>query len=566
MAGSEGTAVTGDMRSGNMIFEPILEDGVFRFDCSTNDRNAAFPSVSFVNPVDRETPTFNGHRVPSYIPTFECVLGQQIVNIEFPHGTSFYGTGEVFTWNTIAWGYGPGTTSLYQSHPWVLAVLRNGGAIGVLADTTRRCEIDLRKELNMKFIAQTSYPIITFGPFSSPTDVLISLSHAIGTVFMPPKWSLGYHQCRWSYASDARVREIARTFREKNIPCDVIWMDIDYMDGFCCFTFDRASPPSLLVTMDEFTVYYLHSFMEQFPDPKCLVDDLHQNGFKAIWMLDPGIKLEKGYFVYYSGSEKDIWVQTADGKPFVGEVWPGPCVFPDFTQSKARSWWANLVRDFACNGVDGIWNDMNEPNVFQSVTKTMPENNIHRGDDELGGCQIHSHYHNRTMLQSLNCFNDRRPFVLTRAGFVGSQRYAVTWTGDNLSTWEHLHLSISMVLQLMSFLLVMVSNNLVCWRFSINLSFFQMALLHFGLSGQPFSGPDIGGFGGNATPKLFRRWMGVGSLFPFCRGHFEDDTNDHEPWSFGEECEEVCHLALKRKLFIMLKVCFSYISLIYLYK
>ncbi|CDP22142.1 unnamed protein product [Coffea canephora] len=261
---------------------------------------------------------------------------------------------------------------------------------------------------------------------------------------MPPKWSLGYHQCRWSYASDARVCEIARTFREKNIPCDVIWMDIDYMDGFRCFTFDKASPPSLL---------------EQFPDPKCLVDSLHQNGFKAIWMLDPGIKFEKGYFVYDSGSEKDIWIQTADGKPFVGEVWPGPCVFPDFTQSKARSWWANLVRDFTANGVDGIWNDMNEPAIFKvrfTVTKTMPENNIHRGDDELGGCQIHSHYHNvYGMLMARSTYGgmkladqNRRPFVLTRAGFVGSQRYAATWTGDNVSTWEHLDMSISMVLQL----------------------------------------------------------------------------------------------------------------------
>ncbi|KAL3500126.1 hypothetical protein ACH5RR_039219 [Cinchona calisaya] len=513
MAGYEGTAVTADTRSGNMIFEPILEEGVFRFDCSADDRNTAFPSVSFVTPSDRETPILAGHKVPSYIPTFECVLGQQIVNIEFPSGTSFYGTGEVsgqlertgkrvFTWNTDAWGYGPGTTSLYQSHPWVLAILPDGGAIGILADTTRRCEIDLRKESNVKFIAQPSYPIITFGPFASPTDVLISMSHATGTVFMPPKWSLGYHQCRWSYASDARVREIARTFREKAIPCDVIWMDIDYMDGFRCFTFNK----------------------ERFPDPKCLVKDLHRDGFKGIWMLDPGIKCEKGYFVYDSGCEKDIWIQTADGKPFTGEVWPGPCVFPDFTQSKARLWWANLVRDFTANGVDGIWNDMNEPAIFKTVTKTMPKNNIHRGDDELGGCQIHAHYHNvygmlmaRSTYEGLRlAHQNRRPFVLTRAGFVGSQRYAATWTGDNLSTWEHLHMSISMVLQL-------------------------------GLSGQPLSGPDIGGFAGNATPKLFGRWMGVGSLFPFCRGHSEADTNDHEPWSFGEECEEVCRLALKRR-------------------
>ncbi|KAJ4729084.1 Alpha-glucosidase [Melia azedarach] len=483
MADSEANTISSDVISGDMIFQPILEEGVFRFDCSASDREAAFPSVSFVNGKVRDTPIMN-HKLPVYTPSYECVMGQQIVKLQFPAGTSFYGTGEVsgqlertgkriFTWNTDAWGYGPGTTSLYQSHPWVLAVLANGEALGVLADTTRRCEIDLRKESTMKFISPCSYPVITFGPLASPTAVLVSLSHAIGTVFMPPKWSLGYHQCRWSYASDKRVLEICRTFRKKGIPCDVIWMDIDYMDGFRCFTFDK----------------------ERFPDPKSLVKDLHLNGIKAIWMLDPGIKHEDGYFVYDSGSKLDVWIQKADGMPFVGEVWPGPCVFPDYTHSKVRSWWASLVKDFTANGVDGIWNDMNEPAVFKSVTKTMPESNIHRGDDELGGCQNHSHYHNvYGMLMARSTYEgmkladkDKRPFVLTRAGFTGSQRYAATWTGDNLSNWEHLHMSISMVLQL-------------------------------GLSGQPLSGPDI-----------------------------ETDTIDHEPWSFGEECEEVCRLALKRR-------------------
>uniref|UniRef100_F6HJ60 Glycoside hydrolase family 31 TIM barrel domain-containing protein n=1 Tax=Vitis vinifera TaxID=29760 RepID=F6HJ60_VITVI len=257
-------------------------------------------------------------------------------------------------------------------------------------------------------------------------------------------------------------------------------------------------------------INYINSPQERFSDPKSLVKDLHLNGFKAIWMLDPGIKQEDGYFVYDSDSANDVWIHKADGTPFV--VWPGPCVFPDFTQSKARSWWACLVKDFISNGVDGIWNDMNEPTVFKAVTKSMPEDNVHRGDAELGGCQNHSHCHNvygmlmaRSTYEGMKLANEnKRPFVLTRAGFIGSQRYAATWTGDNLSNWDHLHMSIPMVLQL-------------------------------GLSGQPLSGPDIGGFGRNATPRLFGRWMGVGAMFPFCRGHSETDTIDHEPWSFGEE-------------------------------
>ncbi|EPS66368.1 hypothetical protein M569_08405 [Genlisea aurea] len=516
MAGVEAKLLCSDLRFGKMVFQPILDKGVFRFDSSADDRDKAFPSISFQIPTLRDKPLSSVHEIPKYIPSFGHASGQQIVKMQFPPNCTFYGTGEVsgqlertgkrvFTWNTDAWGYGSGTTSLYQSHPWVLVVFPSGEALGVLADTTRRCEIDLRQESVVKFVSSTMYPVVTFGPFPSPVDVLVSFSKAVGTVFMPPKWSLGYHQCRWSYASDMRVLEVSRTFREKGIPCDVIWMDIDYMDGFRCFTFDKAC------------------------DPKSMVDALHQRGFKSIWMLDPGIKHEKGYFVYDSGSENDIWIQTADGKPFIGDVWPGPCVFPDFTQSAARSWWARLVKDFISNGVDGIWNDMNEPAVFKSVTKTMPESNIHRGDTELGGTQNHAYYHNvygvlmaRSTYEGMKLAKEqKRPFVLTRAAFVGSQKYAATWTGDNLSTWEHLHMSLSMVLQL------------------------QLKLK--GLSGQPLAGPDIGGFAGNATPKLFGRWMGIGAMFPFCRGHSETDTADHEPWSFGEECEEVCRRALRRR-------------------
>lgn len=499
--------------AGDMVWARVLEEGVFRFDASEAARALAGPSLSFADPRLREA-TREGEDAPAVVPACEVAEGgAQKVVVKFPSGTSFYGTGEasgplertgkrVFTWNTDAWGFGQGTTSLYQSHPWVLAVLPDGKSLGILADTTRRCEIDLREESTIKFSASSAYPVITFGPFNTPADVLTSLSHAIGTVSMPPKWSLGYHQCRWSYDSSEKVLKVVRTFREKGIPCDVVWMDIDYMDGFRCFTFDST----------------------RFPDPKSMVDDLHSIGCKAIWMLDPGIKKEEGYFVYDSGSKNDVWIQKADGNPFVGEVWPGDCVFPDYTSEKTRAWWARLVKDFISNGVDGIWNDMNEPSVFKTTTKTMPENNIHRGDADIGGVQNHSYYHNvygmlmaRSTYEGMAIGNTaKRPFVLTRAGFIGSQRYAATWTGDNLSNWEHLQMSLPMVLQL-------------------------------GLSGQPLSGPDIGGFAGNATPKLFGRWMGVGALFPFSRGHTETGSIDHEPWSFGEECEEVCRLALLRR-------------------
>ncbi|KMZ74955.1 alpha-glucosidase, family GH31 [Zostera marina] len=490
--------------SGDMIFEPILEEGVFRFDCSAKDRQAAFPSFSFVQSKLRDT-TITSHQLPQYVPVCKCIDGQQIVNIQLPDGTSFYGTGEVgghlertgkriFTWNTDTWGYGSETTSLYQTHPWVLAVLPDGKALGVLADTIPKCEIDLREKCKIKFASLAPYPVITFGPFESPNDVLVSLSHAIGTTFMPSKWSLGYHQSRWSYDSDAKVRKIAETFREKGIPCDAIWMDIDYMDGFRCFTFDK----------------------EKFPDPKCLTDDLHAIGYKAIWMLNPGIKHEPGYFVYENGTENDVWTLNKDKETYVGCVWPGPSVFPDYTQEKTRMWWAELVKDFASNGVDGIWNDMNEPGIFLNIQKNMPESNIHRGDIELGGHQNHSQYHNiygtlmaKATYEGMKMAEpNKRPFVLSRI--------CCYLTGDNQSNWDHFRMTIPMVLQL-------------------------------GLSGQPLSGPDIGGYAGHATPKLYGRWMGLGAMLPFCRAHSENRTIDHEPWSFGEECEEVCRLALARR-------------------
>ncbi|KAF2585410.1 hypothetical protein F2Q70_00036600 [Brassica cretica] len=276
-----------------------------------------------------------------------------------------------------------------------------------------------------------------------------------------------------------RSSALAVTSRSKGRRCLIRRMNVSKGDGS-----ETAPSDMIFVPILEDGVFRFDSSVEhrnaafpseRFPDPSALAKHLHNNGFKAIWMLDPGIKQEEGFDVYDSGSKNNVWVKGADGEPFIGEVWPGPCVFPDYTNSKARSWWANLVKDFISNGVDGIWNDMNEPAVFKVVTKTMPENNIHRGDDELGGVQYHSHYHNvYGMLMARSTYEgmeladkNKRPFVLTRAGFIGSQRYAATWTGDNLSTWEHLHMSISMVLQLVRIsrahcLLIAKLKQLVC--------------------------------------------------------------------------------------------------------
>lgn len=493
-----------------------IEEGIVRFHASAAAAEAMPPSFALVRPFPGVGPAPDNFPVSV---TFAKEGGKSIATIAVPEGTSLYGTGcvtgpflrngqTVVTWNTDAYGYAYPAPSLYQSHPWVLAVRPNGSAFGVLADTTWRTTIDLTSQIS--FASDGPEFPVTVIERESPLDVVRALAVLTGTMEMPPKWAVGYHQCRYSYYPDSRVREIARGFRDRNIPCDVIWMDIDYMRGFRCFTFDP----------------------QHFPDPKLLNSDLHAQGFRTVWMIDPGIKAEPGYSVYDQGASLDAWVKRADGSVYQGEVWPGMCVFPDYLRRETREWWATLYRDFIGTGIDGVWNDMNEPAVFNVQTKTMPEDNLHRADAEIGGPGPHARYHNvygmmmvkasRDGVMAVN--PDKRPFVLTRANFIGGHRYSAMWTGDNTADWPHLEESVAMA-------------------------------LNMGLSGQPFAGPDIGGFAGNGPAgqegQLFARWMGVGALLPFSRGHTGKGNIDKEPWSFGPEVEATCRQALERRYRLM---------------
>jgi len=448
------------------------------------------------------------------------------VRIPIETGTSLYGCGEaagrlerkgrrIVCNNTDSFDYTDATPSLYQSHPWVLAVRADGTCFGVLADTTCKLEIDLTST-DWMANGTGEAPAIVFRvddrstpPFAvyiierdHPQEIVRTLAELTGRIPMPPRWALGYHQCRWSYEPDERARTLARDFRERRMPCDVIWFDIDYMDGFRCFTFDPV----------------------KFADPAGLNRDLHALGFKTIWMIDPGLKHDPEYAVYKAGRDAGHFLQNVYGGEYHGTVWPGLCAFPDFTSDSARAWWATLYRDYMATGIDGVWNDMNEPAIFDNEAKQMPADNWHRADAALGGPGPHSRYHNvygylmvKASREGIAAANpDKRPFILTRSNFIGGQRFAATWTGDNRSSWDHLHWSITMAL---------------------NLS----------LSGQPFVGPDIGGFVGEADAKLFARWMGIGALLPFSRAHSIKDSADHEPWSFGETCEATCRRALTRR-------------------
>lgn len=492
-----------------------IGDNIVRFDASRQAAAERRASFAFVRPFESKgavRPVAQRVR-PEF--SVDEATGRFVASIATEPGTSLYGTGQCAgallrnghvteTWNYDAFGYGLGDPNLYTSHPWVLAVREDGTAFGVLADTTERCEIDLRGGITFRGV-NYQFPVIVIEG-ASPQEVMKGLGHLTGTIEMPPRWAVGYHQCRYSYNPDTRVMEVAQEFRDRKLPADVIWMDIDYMDGYRVFTFDA----------------------EQFPDPAGLNAWLRERGWSNVWMIDPGVKKEEGYFVYDSGTERDVWVRNARGEVYTGEVWPGVCVFPDYFRADVRGWWADLYQDFMALGIDGVWNDMNEPAVFNVTSKTMPEDNRHEADPELGGPGDHARYHNVYGMMMLKATRegvmaanpDKRPFVLSRANFIGGHRYGATWTGDNSANWEHLEMSIPMTL---------------------NLS----------LSGQPFAGPDIGGFAYNGDGELFARWMGYGALLPFSRGHTAKGNIDKEPWSFGPEVEATSRRALERRYRLM---------------
>jgi alpha-glucosidase len=321
---------------------------------------------------------------------------------------------------------------------------------------------------------------------------------------MPPMWALGFHQSRYSYYPESRVRFIADNFRERKIPADTIWLDIHYLDGYNPFTWDP----------------------ERFPDPARMIADLRKRGFRLVTIVDAHPKKQRGWSVYDSGLAGDHFVKKPDGTVLEAPVWPsnaeknpGPSVFPDFSKPAARDWWGSLYKELVDLGVAGIWNDMNEPALFVPPTGTMPLEARHDGEGQpTDHREIHNVYGllmTRSTFEGLSRLQpNERPFVLTRATFAGGQRYAALWPGDNVSTWTALQGSIA-------------------------------TLESLGISGMPFVGTDIGGFAEVPTPDLFTRWLQVGVFHPFMRAHTTFGTDDQEPWSFGVSHEIVNRKAIE---------------------
>ena len=397
-------------------------------------------------------------------------------------------------WVTDSYAYGKHTDPLYKAIPFYTG-LHHNKAYGIFFDNSFRSFFDFGNERRnvTSFWAQGGEMNYYFFYGPKMQDVIESYTDLTGKPHqLPPLWALGYHQCKWSYYPESEVKEITSTFRKLKIPCDAIYLDIDYMDGFRCFTWNK----------------------EHFPDPKRMVKELADDGFKTVAIIDPGIKIDKEYSVFKEALEKDYFCKRADGPYMKGKVWPGECYFPDFTRQEVREWWSGLFKELIEEiGVKGVWNDMNEPAVMEVPNKTFTDDVRH--DYEGNSCS-HRKAHNvygmqmaRATYHGLKKFAyPKRPFVITRAAYSGTQRYTSTWTGDNVATWEHLWIA-----------------NVQAQRLA--------------MSGFSFAGSDIGGFAEQPQGELFTRWIQLGIFHPFCRVHSSGDHGDQEPWAFDDDVTDI---------------------------
>ncbi|HAT4271707.1 glycoside hydrolase family 31 protein [Clostridium perfringens] len=387
----------------------------------------------------------------------------------------------------------------YKTIPFYVA-LKEEATYGIFFDNSFRSYFDMGKEMGDRIFfgaigGQIQYYFI---PGENIKEVVKNYTALTGRMEMPPLWSLGYQQCRFSYFSQEEVRELVKTFEEKDIPLDVVYLDIDYMDGFRVMTFKTPN----------------------FDDAAGLISDLKEKGIRTITIIDPGVKVDEEYDVFKRGKEGNHFTKKLDGEMFIGAVWPGDSAFPDFSNKDCREWWKSELKKFISeHGMDGIWNDMNEPCVFNNDHKTMLETCLHNSDN---GVIEHKEFHNRYGFEMSRCSKEaqeelhpnERGFSMTRATYAGGQRYSSVWTGDNMSLWSQMRMSISM------------NANL-------------------GISGFSFVGNDVSGFGLDSSEELFIRWMEMGPFIPIFRNHSNMYTRRQEPWAFGPRAEKIAKKSIE---------------------
>lgn len=447
-------------------------------------------------------------------------IGEEVTTYKtMQEGERFIGLGEktgnldrkgsAYTnWNTDAYGYTVTQDPIYSTIPFYIGV-HHGLSYGIFFDNTFRSDFNFgaSNDRFSSFSANGGEMNYYFIYHPQVAGIVSAYTQLTGRMKMPPLWSLGYQQNRYSYYPEAEVLRVAQTLREKQVPADGITLDIHYMDAYKLFTWNQ----------------------QRFPDPAGMNAQLQKLGFRTTVIVDPGIKVEKGYHAYESGLKEDIFIKYSDGKNYTGQVWPGWCHFPDFTSAKGRSWWKRQVKLFTNAGVSGLWNDMNE---IATWGQRMPDNVLF---DFEGDPVTHRQAHNVYALAMVRAsyegakeaLPDQRPFILTRAGYAGLQRYSAIWTGDNRAEDDHMLLGVRLM------------NSL-------------------GLSGVPFTGMDVGGFTGNGSPALYARWIQIGAFTPYCRSHTGINTKSAEPWAFGEEVLEISrnYINLRYKLLPYIYSCF----------
>ncbi|MBT0810585.1 glycoside hydrolase family 31 protein [Litoribacter ruber] len=410
-------------------------------------------------------------------------------------------SGNAYTnWNTDYFAYGTDDDPLYMSIPFYVGI-HDKGSYGIFFDNSHKTVFNFGASNNRfaYYSAEDGEMDYYFFHDAEVKGIISAYSDLTGRMQLPPKWALGYQQCRYSYYPDSEVLTLSQTFRDKKVPADVIYLDIHHMEKYKVFTFDG----------------------EKFPDPKAMIQTLKDRGFKVVVIMDPGIRTEEDYEPYVDGKEKDLFLKYPDDSIYEGQVWPGWCAFPDYTNPETRDWWAEKMKFYTEAGVDGFWTDMNEPATWGQCTPNLIDFDFegqkvsHRKARNIYGMQMA-----RSVKEGAEKISpDARPFVLTRAGFSGIQRYAAAWTGDNVASEDHMLAGVRLL------------NSM-------------------GISGIPFSGYDIGGFAGDAAPSLYARWMSIATFAPLFRAHSMINSNDAEPWAFGEEVEEISrnYIKLRYKL------------------
>ncbi len=410
-------------------------------------------------------------------------------------------------WNTDSFAYDVHDGKLYQTQPIQIVVRPNGFCYALIYDNPFRSQMKIGEENDCSSEYYVQGGGINYYLIIGPTvyKVFTKIQKLLGKPSLPPISALGHHQSKWSYYSETEVRELAKEFRERKIPCDFIHLDIDYMDEYRIFTWDKKN----------------------FPNPKKLANDLFEEGFRLMAMTDPGVKVDPEFKIYKEGIRGKHFCLNPDGTVFTGPVWPGDCHFPDFTQTKTREWFGSQYKALTDVGIRGFWIDMNEPSIF-SDKGTMDDEVIHPGDESF---KLHKEVHNQyahLMAQATyeglqKLLPNTRTYINSRAAYLGTHRYAGTWTGDNNAEWEHLQISIPMILNMAA-------------------------------SGQLMIGPDIGGFAGKPSSELLTRWYQAGILYPYFRNHTINQKCSQEPWIFGKKTEEIIRKTIQLRYSLIIYI------------